>query len=238
LQSDYGREFVNAVIAEFSMLWPELKLVTERPRHPQSQGAVERLNGVIQDKLVIWMQENNTKRWSVGLKFVQWQINISRHESTGHSPFKVTFGQDLQVGVGSSILPRNALCKIATEEELDTFLAESEKGTATTVMEDVPITAEVGEETATGNEDETGTYAAYGGRERNRFRTDVGVGADAAVMEIVSETPEVDEETQIERFLEIRDTAEKGQSKAADRMVCRGKRFLRALTVGQCNAKQ
>ncbi|GFR64338.1 KRAB-A domain-containing protein 2 [Elysia marginata] len=70
LQSDNGREFVNAVIAELSTLWPQLKLVTERLRHPQSQGAVERLNGVIQDKLVIWMQENKTKRWSVGLKFV------------------------------------------------------------------------------------------------------------------------------------------------------------------------
>ncbi|XP_068235798.1 KRAB-A domain-containing protein 2-like [Palaemon carinicauda] len=105
LQSDNGREFVNAVIAELSTLWPELKLVTGRPRHPQSQGAVERLNGVIQDKLAIWMQENNSKKWSVGLKFVQWQINISRHETTGHSPFKITFGQEPQVGLGSSVLP-------------------------------------------------------------------------------------------------------------------------------------
>ena len=44
LQSDNGREFVNSVIAEMSTLWPECKLVTGRPRHPQSQGAVERLN--------------------------------------------------------------------------------------------------------------------------------------------------------------------------------------------------
>ena len=55
LQSDNGRELVNGVIAELSTLWPELKLVTGRPRHPQSQGAVERLNGVIQDKLAICM---------------------------------------------------------------------------------------------------------------------------------------------------------------------------------------
>jgi hypothetical protein len=90
------------------------------------------------------MQQNNTKRWSVGLKFVQFQINISSRETTGQSPFKVTFGQDPQVGLGSSILPHNALCIIATEEELDTFLAESETGTDTTVMEVVPTTAEVG----------------------------------------------------------------------------------------------
>ncbi|XP_068223849.1 KRAB-A domain-containing protein 2-like, partial [Palaemon carinicauda] len=59
LQSDNGREFVNAVIAELSTLWPEFKLVTGRPCHPQSQGVGERINGVIQEKLAIWMQENN-----------------------------------------------------------------------------------------------------------------------------------------------------------------------------------
>ena len=74
LQSDSGREFVNSVISELSTLWPQLQLVTGRPRHPQSQGAVERLNGVIQDKLKIWMRENNSKKWSIGLKFVQWQV--------------------------------------------------------------------------------------------------------------------------------------------------------------------
>ncbi|KRZ82951.1 KRAB-A domain-containing protein 2 [Trichinella sp. T8] len=37
LQSDNGREFSNAIIAELKTCWPELKLVTGRPRHPQSQ---------------------------------------------------------------------------------------------------------------------------------------------------------------------------------------------------------
>ncbi|KRY19963.1 KRAB-A domain-containing protein 2 [Trichinella patagoniensis] len=46
LQSDNGREFSSAIIA---------------PRHPQSQGAVERLNGVVQDKLAIWIRENECK---------------------------------------------------------------------------------------------------------------------------------------------------------------------------------
>ncbi|KRY24389.1 SCAN domain-containing protein 3, partial [Trichinella britovi] len=69
LQSDNGREFSYVIIAELKTCWPELKLVTGRPRHPQSQGAVERLNGVVQDKLAIWMRENGCKRWSMGLKF-------------------------------------------------------------------------------------------------------------------------------------------------------------------------
>ncbi|XP_076045792.1 KRAB-A domain-containing protein 2-like [Oratosquilla oratoria] len=143
LQSDNGREFVNAIIAELSVLWPELKLVTGRPRHPQSQGAVERLNGVIQDKLTIWMRENNSRKWSVGLKFVQWQVNISHHETTGHSPFKITFGQDPQVGLGSSILPSTVLCNIFTEEDLESFL-ESETGTAAEVETGAEAEAETG----------------------------------------------------------------------------------------------
>ncbi|KRZ48619.1 KRAB-A domain-containing protein 2 [Trichinella nativa] len=42
LQSDNCREFSSAIIAELKTCWPELKLVTGRPRHPQSQGAVKR----------------------------------------------------------------------------------------------------------------------------------------------------------------------------------------------------
>ena len=125
LQSDNGREFVNNVLSELSILWPNLKLVTGRPRHPQSQGAVERLNGVIQDKLSIWMKENKSKKWSVGLKFVQWQINISQHETTNESPFKVTFGMNPSVGLGSTILPSNV--NPHTEEELDDLFREVEE---------------------------------------------------------------------------------------------------------------
>ncbi|GFS16687.1 KRAB-A domain-containing protein 2 [Elysia marginata] len=196
------------------------------------------------------MQENKTKRWSVGLKFVQWQVNVSRHETTGHSPFKVTFGQDPQVGLGSSVLPKNALCEITTEEELETFLAESETGTDTSVMEAVSATAERDEETATGTEDETGTdttvieaVSMTAEREEetatgteNETRTEDETGTDTAVIEAVSATAELEEEfeTHIESFHEVRVTADKGQSKSADRMIYCGRHLLRPLFVGQC----
>ncbi|KRX74235.1 KRAB-A domain-containing protein 2 [Trichinella sp. T6] len=126
LQSDNGREFSNAIIAELKTYWPELKLVTGRPRHPQSQGAVERLNGVVQDKLAIWMRENGCKRWSMGLKFVQWQINVSVHETTGQSPFKVTFGEEPRIGLESYILPKSLVDAAKTEEEIEEFLTSHE----------------------------------------------------------------------------------------------------------------
>ncbi|KRZ46636.1 KRAB-A domain-containing protein 2, partial [Trichinella nativa] len=37
LQSENGQQFSYVIIAELKTCWPELKLVTGRPRHPQSQ---------------------------------------------------------------------------------------------------------------------------------------------------------------------------------------------------------
>ncbi|XP_068209184.1 KRAB-A domain-containing protein 2-like [Palaemon carinicauda] len=196
--SDSGREFVNAVIAKLSTLWPELKLVTGRPRHPQSHGAVERLNGVIQDKLAIWMQENNSKKWSVGLKFVQWQINISRHETPGHSPFKVMLGQEPQFGLGSSVLPRSALNEIATEEDLET-LVENEEGDEDAV---------------------TGATAEVEGDE------DVLTGGTAEVESDEDAVTGATTETQSGCFQEIQDAADAGQSKAAVQMTRCGNQLV------------
>ena len=43
LQSDNGSEFTASVITELKVLWPDLLMVHGKPRHPQSQGSVERL---------------------------------------------------------------------------------------------------------------------------------------------------------------------------------------------------
>ena len=44
LQSDNGSEFTAGVIKELKVMWPQLTMVHGRPRHPQSQGSVERAN--------------------------------------------------------------------------------------------------------------------------------------------------------------------------------------------------
>ena len=68
LQSDNGSEFTAQVITELKELWPQLIMVHGKPRHPQSQGSVERANSDIKDILVAWMSDNNTQDWTVGLK--------------------------------------------------------------------------------------------------------------------------------------------------------------------------
>jgi hypothetical protein len=74
-----GRNILNFVkwITELKLLWPELKLVHGRPRHPQSQGSVERANADIKSMIISWTHENNNTHWSEGLTFVQFQKNRS-----------------------------------------------------------------------------------------------------------------------------------------------------------------
>ena len=43
LQSDNGSEFTASVITKLKQLCPDLLMVHGKPRHPQSQGSVERL---------------------------------------------------------------------------------------------------------------------------------------------------------------------------------------------------
>ncbi|KAF0702823.1 KRAB-A domain-containing protein 2-like, partial [Aphis craccivora] len=94
LQSDNGREFVNCVIDELKQLWPECVIVHGRPRHPQSQGSIERANQDVEHMLRAWMQDNV-------------------------SPYNALFGNDPKVGLTSSRLPNNFVKTITTEEEIE-----------------------------------------------------------------------------------------------------------------------
>ena len=76
LQSDNGREFTGQVIQELSTLWPEHVLVNGCPRHPQSQGSVERSNGDMKSQLMAWMRDCNTSKWSYGIRFVQSSMTL------------------------------------------------------------------------------------------------------------------------------------------------------------------
>ena len=51
-------------------LWPEVHIINGRPRHPQSQGLVERANGILQTKLGKWMEDNHTDNWMEGLPLI------------------------------------------------------------------------------------------------------------------------------------------------------------------------
>ncbi|CAF4665423.1 unnamed protein product, partial [Didymodactylos carnosus] len=93
LHSDNGKEFVANVIIELKQLFPEMCFVRGRPRHPQSQGCVERANGILTVALGKWMSKNNSDRWSEGLLPVVYGINTRISSVTKTTPFEVMFGQ-------------------------------------------------------------------------------------------------------------------------------------------------
>ncbi|KAK7097700.1 hypothetical protein V1264_004638 [Littorina saxatilis] len=93
LQSDNGKEFVAGVIKELASLWRGMTIINGRPRHPQSQGCVERGNGDLTVKLGKWLEANEEKGWVAGLPHIVYAINTSISETTGKSPFEVVYGQ-------------------------------------------------------------------------------------------------------------------------------------------------
>ena len=115
---DNGREFLANVIKELNDLWPDCCIVHGKPRHPQSQGSVERGNADIKDMLIIWMRENNSTSWYVGIKFVQFNKNNSHHSGINRTPYKAMFGSDVKMSLALSPLPQEMLSTLSTEEDL------------------------------------------------------------------------------------------------------------------------
>ena len=80
------------MIEDIKKLWPDVMIIHGRPRHPQSQGLIERGNGDLQLKLGKWL-DTNGESWSKGLKFVIHTINNSVSKITSKSPYEMVFGQ-------------------------------------------------------------------------------------------------------------------------------------------------
>ena len=99
LQADNGGEFTADIIKELTTLWPSLKLVNGRPRHPQSQGCVERANAELKKKVQIWMKKHKSSNWSRGIRFVQWQMNTTHHQTINTKPYNALFGINPRCGL-------------------------------------------------------------------------------------------------------------------------------------------
>jgi hypothetical protein len=97
LQSDNGKEFTAQVIKDLKKLWPGLIILNGRPRHPQSQGLVERGNSTLCDILGKLMHDRNTSHWTSCLLPAIYSMNTSLAQGIKHTPFEVVFGQKPRV---------------------------------------------------------------------------------------------------------------------------------------------
>ncbi|CAF4110010.1 unnamed protein product [Rotaria sordida] len=123
LYSDNGREFISSVITELKVLFPDVVFIRGRPRHPQSQGCIERANGVLCDALGKWMCANGSSSWSSALLPVTYEINTRISTVTKTSPYQIVFGQATRSDSDFwKIVRANG---IENEEDLPTPVAES-----------------------------------------------------------------------------------------------------------------
>jgi hypothetical protein len=111
-------EFVDSIISEVKLMWPECHLVQGSPRHSESNGGIELVNQTVQKKLGARMKENNSKHWANGCKIVQWCYNTLEHQTIKDTPHHLTFGQHLRVGISNLPIAPNILNNLSTESEL------------------------------------------------------------------------------------------------------------------------
>ncbi|XP_068200645.1 KRAB-A domain-containing protein 2-like [Palaemon carinicauda] len=114
------------IITELRSLWPELSIVHGKPRHPQSQGSIERANGDIKDMLVAWMADNNSTDWATGIKLVQFSKNLAYHAGIKRSPHAAMFDVNTRVGLTSTSLPQEIISCLQSEQDLITTLQQQE----------------------------------------------------------------------------------------------------------------
>ena len=60
--------------------------------HPQSNGSIERTHSTVKDLLKTCMKDKQNE-WDENLKLICMGYNTSVHETTGHTPFELTFGR-------------------------------------------------------------------------------------------------------------------------------------------------
>uniref|UniRef100_A0A8C3WE45 SCAN domain containing 3 n=1 Tax=Catagonus wagneri TaxID=51154 RepID=A0A8C3WE45_9CETA len=119
LQSDSGREFSSQIVNELSSIWPELKIVHGKPQFCQIQSSVNQTNQDIQNRIICWMQTNNSSHWAEYLWFIQMIQNQPYHRGMQQIPCEGTFSSDAKLVLSHSQLTEELVASPNTENELE-----------------------------------------------------------------------------------------------------------------------
>ena len=96
IQTDNGREF-GADIYKLCDEFHEIQsIIHGRPRHPQTQGSIERANRTLLNKLANFLSncdEESRRRWHIFLPKVLYSINHTVTSATKKTPAEVVFGR-------------------------------------------------------------------------------------------------------------------------------------------------
>lgn len=109
IYTDQGRNFESNLFKEMRHLLNIHKTRTS-PYHAQSDGLVERFNRTLLSMLSLFVGENQAN-WDVLLPYVMLAYRSSIHSSTGFTPYKVLFGQEI-------VLPVDIMLNLGGEDRL------------------------------------------------------------------------------------------------------------------------
>jgi len=84
-----------------------IKQVLSTSYSPQSQGLVEKINGVLSTSLKNYIEDNNQSRWSYYLPYVTLRYNVTSQTSTQYSPFYLMHGFEPYFPIDNKLIPDN-----------------------------------------------------------------------------------------------------------------------------------
>ena len=125
LQSDNGREFKNSLLLNIlNENWPSTKIIHGKPRHPETQGSVERANQDIKRHFTAMMFENSDNYWVKYVRQVQYKKNTNFHSTIGMTPFQALVHRKPPQGLIELGIPIEAIDNIWSEEDIERVTEE------------------------------------------------------------------------------------------------------------------
>ena len=89
--SDQGSNFLSELMTQFKNALKIRHIITTA-FHLQSNRNIERINSTLVNLIKTSIAENN-KQWDENLKYINFVINTTTNQTTGHYPYELTFGR-------------------------------------------------------------------------------------------------------------------------------------------------
>ena len=93
LHTDNGKEVKNGELKMYCCL-NSIKMVHGRVRHPQTQGAIERFNQTLCNRLATQLSHENNKKWIDILEKTIFEYNNEWHRAIDNFPFLIFRGRN------------------------------------------------------------------------------------------------------------------------------------------------
>ena len=104
--------------------FPPVKIVHGKPRHPECQGAVERVNRDVKDALFSTMHDKKDQCWLKYLRWIKFRHNTGYHTTIKMSPYEAVYNKKSIFYLSKYSIPEEQWDEIEGEEDLDRYLLE------------------------------------------------------------------------------------------------------------------